>query len=306
MQRRWRFIPELILTWLAWGIIPLLPRSWVLSIARTVGSIAWRFSKRECRITRVNLDLVFGESLSAEKKDAIGRSAFQHFALTILDLFWFSRFTRMRFNKYVVVDSAMSDVLSDAPLIGVTGHIGSWEIISMLCGLRNSPMTAVAMPLANPYVDKTLQRLRMRTGSVAVPRSGAVRSLLRALRAGHTIGLVLDQNTVPSEGGIWVPFFGVPVVVSNAAGLLAVKTGTSLVTIIAVADSKGVYHFDLCDRLAPSGLTAEQITEEMTRRLEACIRKHPEAWLWSYKRWRYYRPGDDAERFPYYASCIAD
>lgn len=268
--------------------------------------MVWHLSKRDRNISRANLDLVFGDSLSCSELDQFGRSAFQHFALTVLDLFWFSRFTISRFKKYVQVDSRIQSVIQDSPFIGVTGHLGNWEIISTLYGIEGAPLTAVAMPLHNPYVDKTLQRLRMRTGSIAVPRAGAVRSLLRALRSGNNIGLVLDQNTVPSEGGIWVPFFGLPVVVSNAAGLLAVKTRIPLVVIVVVADTNGVYHFDVSDRLNPEGMTPEQITEEMTHRLESCIRNHPEAWLWSYKRWRYYRLGDDESQFPYYATCLEE
>jgi Kdo2-lipid IVA lauroyltransferase/acyltransferase len=304
IRRRLRQLPEVLLAWLAWCVIPLLPRPVVVGLARFGGRVAWRFAVRERQVSLANLDLVYGNTLSAGEKTMFGVSAFQSFALTLLDLFWFSRCTESRCRRYTAVDEKLAAVLATAPLIGVTGHIGNWEILSMMFGMAGNPMTAVAMPLKNPVVDRMLLRLRKRTGSVPVPRAGAVRALLHALRSKGMIGLLLDQNTRPDEGGIFVPFFGLPVVVSNAAGLLAHKTGVPVVVVVAVADAKGVYHFACSDLLSPEGLSADEITRIVTEKLEALVREYPANWLWSYKRWRYYRRTDDARSFPAYASCV--
>ena len=251
-----------------------------------------------------NLELVFGPTREAAERNRICRQSFETFTLTLLDLFWFSRFTASRYRRYVVVGDEMRRVLGLNPLIGVTGHLGNWEILSMMFGMEGNPMTAVAMPLKNPFVDKMLFRLRSQSGSIAVAREGAVRSLLRSLRNGGVVGLLLDQNTLPKEGGIFVPFFGLPVTVSNAAGLLGRKTKAPIVVAASFADAKGVYHFRVSDTLDPDGLDPEVITREVTLRLEKIVRTYPGYWLWSYKRWRYYQVEDDAKAFPFYASRL--
>ncbi|MFU8779879.1 MAG: lysophospholipid acyltransferase family protein [Kiritimatiellia bacterium] len=304
IRRRLRLLPEILLAGLAWCVIPFLPRCCVVGLARVGGRVAWCVSRRERKISLANLDLVYGDTLSSGEKDALGRASFQSFALTLLDLFWFSRFTESRYRRFIDIDPKMAEILQTAPLIGVTGHVGNWEIISMIFGMEGNPTTAVAMPLKNPFVGRMLRRLRIRTGSVPVPRAGAVRTLLQTLRSKGAIGLLLDQNTHPKEGGIFVPFFGLPVAVSNAAGLLAKKTNVAVVVVIAVADKKGFYHFACSDLLLPEGLTAAEITVAVTHQLETMIRQYPHDWLWSYKRWRYYRDGDDPARFPYYAACL--
>lgn len=285
-------------------LIPLLPRRMVVALARGAGALGWRWSRRERRITLANLDLVYGESLTPPEKVAIGRRSFQTFCLTVLDLFWFARFTASRYGRYVDVDDRMREVLAQKPLVGVTGHFGNWEIINLTYGMEGQALTAVAMPMQNPFVDRILHRLRMRGGSEPVAREGAVRHLLRALRGRGAIGLVLDQNTLPQEGGVFVPFFGVPVAVSNAAGLLAVKTQSPFVVVVVYADAQGIYHFLVGDLVSPAGMTDADITACVTRQLEALIREHPEYWLWSYKRWRYCQAGDDVSRFPYYARKV--
>ena len=304
MRRRLRLIPEYLLAILAWGLIPFLPRRVVVALARWGGTLAWTFSLRERNVSLANLDLVFGDALSVPEKEAIGRRSFQSFSLTVLDLFWFSRFTESRYRHFVKLDEKVRLILAQKPLIGVTGHLGNWEIISMMYGMEGSPMTAVAMPLKNPFVDRMLYRLRMRTGSVPVAREGAIRHLLRTLRAKGVVGLVLDQNTTPQEGGVFVPFFGLPVAVSNAAGLLAVKTQAPLAVAVAYADARGVYQFTAGDIIHPVDRSDAEITLAVTQQLERLIRRHPEYWLWSYKRWRYYRACDDPVTFPYYASSI--
>ncbi len=303
-RRKLRLLPETFLAWLAWCLIPSLSRRCILRLSRVGGRIGWHVSRRERRVSMANLTLAYGDTLSEREKAAIGCGAYQSFALTLLDLFWFSRFTESRYRKYVQIDSKMAHVLQIAPGIGVTGHLGNWEILSMMFGMEGNPMTAVAMPLKNPFVDRMLQKLRKRTGSSPVPRSGAVRALLGALRSGRPIGLLLDQNTLPHEGGIFVPFFGLPVTVSNAAGLLAHKTQAPVVVAVAIADAAGVYRFVCGDVIAATNRTAEEITHEVTQQLERIIRQYPHYWLWSYKRWRYYPDCSDAGRFPYYADWV--
>ena len=303
-RRHLRMIPEVVLAWLAWCVIPLLPRRCILGLARCGGALGWRLARRERRVSDANLDVVYGDALSRREKDSICRRSFQTFSLTLLDLFWFSRFTASRYKRYVVIDDQMRKALQQKPLIGVTGHFGNWESLSLMYGMEGKPMTAVAMPLKNPFVDKMLSRLRSRSGSIAVAREGAVRSLLRTLRAGGVVGLLLDQNTRPREGGIFVPFLGLPVTVSNAAGLLACKTHVPLVVAAGFADDKGVYRFRVSDVFSPEGLEPEAITRKVTQELEALVRAQPECWLWSYKRWRFYRQEDDARVFPFYANRL--
>ena len=301
IRKQLRAIFEVLLAWLAWCVIPWMPRACVLGLARFGGALGWCFARRERKVSLANLELAYGETLSKEERIAIGKSAFQSFALTLLDLFWFSRFTSSRYRRYTHIDPKMAHILQMAPFIGVTGHLGNWEILSMMFGMEGNPMTAVAMPLKNQFVDRMLSRLRKRTGSYPVPRSGAVRALLGALRSNRPIGLLLDQNTRPDEGGIFIPFFGLPVTVSNAVGLLAQKTQAPIVVVIAVADKRGIYHFVCSDVVTSEGRTAEELTCAVTRQLELMIREYPHYWLWSYKRWRYYRDQDDASRYPYYA-----
>jgi Kdo2-lipid IVA lauroyltransferase/acyltransferase len=294
---------ERLLTRLGWLAIPLLPRWMVVGLARGVGDLAWRGSASERRIALANLEIAFGAALSPAQRQSIGRASFQNFALTILDVFWFDRQTAPRIRKYVRWEEGFEFALKQPPVIGVTGHIGNWEMISIVCGLCGAPMTAVAMPLKNPYVDDMLNRLRRRTGSATLPRAGALRGLLKALKTGRTVALVLDQNTLPAEGGDFVPFFGVPAPVSKAAGLLWQRSAVPIMVADCTADRRGHYTIHCRPLFPESGesCSPEQITQRAVEELETLIRLHPQHWVWAYKRWRWRPANEPASRYPFYA-----
>lgn len=294
--------PESLLALLGWLLIPLLPRFLVVRLAHILGHLAWIFSPKLQRICDANLRLVFGDSLPSTRRRAIGIASFQSFALTLLDVFWFMRNTQRRVDRYVRVDDSFRPLLERPPLIACTGHLGNWEIMSTLCGLRGKPVTAVAMPLKNAFADRLLNRLRRQTGSKAVPRQGAVRALLKSLKGGRSIALVIDQNTLPAEGGFFLPFLGLPAPVTNAAGMLWQRTGVPVLVVDCTADEKGVYTARGSQMFpVDETTTSEAVTKQAIRLLEGVIRQQPEHWLWSYKRWRYCPDDAVVQDYPFYA-----
>lgn len=303
MKRRGRTIQfaEAVLAAAALAVVPLLPRRAVVSLARMLGALAFLFARRDRRIATANLELAFGASRTAAERLAIVRESFRVMALVLLDVFWFQRRTAARLRRHVRFDpSYHSHYVPHAPCIIVTAHYGNWEVMGLAGALDGYPMHSVAMPLKNPYVDAMLGRARNLTGQQVVPRSGAVKSLLRVLRGGGRTAFLMDQNTLPEEGGQFVPFFGLPVPVSGAAEMLAQRTGAAVVFAYSAVDGMGDYTVHCLPPLF-AGAGGAGITERTTGMLEAQVRRSPGAWLWMYKRWKFIPAGADGSRFPYYA-----
>ncbi len=55
---------------------------------------------------------------------------------------------------------------------------------------------------------------------------------------------------------------------------------------------------------AEEDASVEAVTLRVTQELEGVIRDNPEHWLWSYKRWRFYRAEDSVDAFPFYAESL--
>ena len=296
-------------TRLGLAVLPRLPRRAILALARGMGCAGYWLSARNRRLGLANLDLAFGETRTAAEKRRILRASLRNFALTTLDLFWFTRRPQERMARWFEATPALQAAMArHVPRVGVTGHFGNWELMGRYWALRGAPVMSVAMPLKNPAVDRLLQQARQVTGQQVIPREGALKKLVRHLRGNGTVGLLLDQNTAPAEGGVFADFFGKPVAVSPAAGVLAVLAGAEIIFAYALPQPDGSYLGDLPHTIPAAEIAAlpraaaeRELTQRVTAFYEEAIRARPDCWLWSYKRWRHIPPGASPAGFPFYA-----
>jgi KDO2-lipid IV(A) lauroyltransferase len=291
----------------AFAVITRLPRRAVVRLARWGSAAAWRLARRDRRIALANLRLAYGDALGERERERIVRGTFERFLLTVLDYGWFSRHGRERMERHVTFDAALLQwVDSREPWVAVTAHFGNWEILGRYTAMRGASLASVVKPIRNPLIDARINRARRLQGQVVVPRQGAVRTLLRSLRNGGVVALLLDQDTRVEDGGVFVPFFGVPVPVSSAAALLALRQGIPLVPVFCHGKPDGRYHCHARPALMPAdvaGATVEELTARITAIIETEIRAAPDQWLWTYKRWKRRQPGTDPARYPFYADC---
>lgn len=173
--------------------------------------------------------------------------------------------------------------------IFVTAHFGIWEVFSLLLRNLEFKTTTVYRPMKNPYVDGYIKRTRSRYGQKMVPRVGALSKLLRVLRRGGYIALLVDQHA--KRDGIWTPFFGRLASTTPAPALLALRTGAPIIMGYA-RRLPGLYQFEVfVDEplyVSDSGdrdADVYRATLEITRRIEGYIRLFPEQWLWVHRRW---------------------
>ena len=192
-------------------------------------------------------------------------------------------------------------------MIGVTAHFGNWELLSKALSVYGFPHVAVASPLANPTVDAIIGMGRSIPGVEIVTRQGAIRGLLRALRQKKYVALLLDQNTKPEEGGLFVNFFGLSIPMSTAAAVLSARTDTPVIPLFCRANVNGsytIYSLPSLKRAEPEPKIIHTITQTIAALFEQEIRAHPEQWLWMYKRWKYIDPDWPAAVYPFYAKPL--
>ncbi len=303
LRKRLRRIPEALLVLLASYSIPFLSRRAICSLSRLLGRCFYKFDGRHRRIGLANLNIAFGDSISPERKHDILRAMFRSQALTLLDLLWFRRKTKARLRNWVVCDASFDMVFDVPSAVLVTAHLSNWEVISLTCGLRGGRFTSIYMEQKNRFVTKLLNDLRTKTGSKIVKREGGLRALLKSMKEGRGTGLLLDQNTLPYEGGVFVPFFGVPAPVSNISGVFVERVNAKLYMVWCTADDQGRYQLFAKDPYPdgmPMGADRKDITAHLTLELESIIRQNPDFWTWGYKRWRFCREEDDKSLFPFY------
>lgn len=309
---RTRRMLEAGLAHLGMWTIPWLSRRMVVRLAHGLGWLGFHCSRQCRRLGMANLDVAFGDTKTETEKKWILRRSLDNFALVMLDLIWFTRHPVERMAKWFTITPGLKEEISiDAARIGVTGHFGNWEMVGRFWATVPGSIMSVAMPIKNAIVDQMLQKARQVTGQIIVERDGALKKLIRYLRGGGTVGLLLDQNTPPDVGGVFNTFFGLPASVSPAAGKLAALTDARVIMAFALPQEDGRYTAFLAHVMPPEELqqmdkqtAADDITQKITSYYEKVIREQPEYWLWSYKRWRFIPPGVPHDGFPFYAKPL--
>ena len=300
--KRTRRVGESFLLLLGFAIIPLLPRRVIVFFADRIGAAAYHLCRGLRKIAFANLDVVYGPSMDAAKKEQIARESFRTFTLVALDLFWFSVFSKRRIREYVELDESLSAVLhSQDPIVAMTAHIGNWEILGQSMAITGRRMVSVATPLKNAFADGMVNRMRRAAGQVIQPREGALKQLLRELRNGACVALVTDQNTPPHEGGLFIDFLGLPVPVTKAPAFLALRAPASALVGYCLPAEGGHYKGYATPPFRLESDSIEDGTREISAELEDIILAHPGNWLWMYKRWKYIPAGMSQDAYPFYA-----
>jgi KDO2-lipid IV(A) lauroyltransferase len=169
-------------------------------------------------------------------------------------------------------------------LILLTPHLGAFEMTAQWCA-RRAPLTILYRPPRQaalaPLMLAGRSRPNMRTATTDL---AGVRTLLKALRGRHAIGMLPDQ--VPSRGeGEWADFFGRPAYTMTLAARLAESTGAPIVITYAERLARGagyVVRFEaMPDRRAGEGGAAW-----VNRAMEDVVRRLPAQYLWAYNRYK--------------------
>ncbi len=173
-------------------------------------------------------------------------------------------------------------------VIFITGHCGNWEVIALTSSYMGTPLAVVARAQNNPYINRFIERARSKFGNRVIYKKGALRHLIRQLRQGGTIGILMDQGVLPSEG-VKIPFLGRPAWTMRTPAVLARKTGAAVVPVFIRRTENG-HHIVVQKEVELLRGTDEESVIEDTRKMssyvEDYIRHNPVEWLWIHRRWK--------------------
>ena len=271
----------------------LLPRRVGRGIGRACGLLFHALSARHRRIARANLERAFGASLTPRERERLARASFAHAGMIMADAAYFRLCARLPLERLAVFEGTEHLLKAAAGKRGAlvfSGHFGHWEMVGLLQPRIGVPYSMVVRPLDNGRLDSYLSGLRTITGNELISKYNAARGVLRALRPGNAIGLMIDQN-VRGEGGVFVDFFGTPASTTPALAIFALKTGAPIVPMFSYPLPDGRLRIRYGEPIVATrrGTLSEDIhaiTQQCTRILEREIREHPECWLWMHNRWR--------------------
>lgn len=308
--KRLRFrLEAAVLRALEW-LLTRFSRRAVTRAGSAVGWLAYHIAPGLRRIALANLDVAFGDSKSPEEKRRIARASLQNFGRTMFGLFWSSRVTQENFRQYVEVDPASLKTVREvqergAAVMIITLHYGDWELLGLAVGFLGIRMTIVQEAKQNVLLEDILARLRSGARHRMVPAMSSAMTLLKTLKSGGNVGTLVDLNAFARSGGAWLDFFGLPAYNHTAFAALALRTGATVFCVVGQPLPGGRIRVEISDPIEPPHTAAPEaqvraLSQKCLTHCEQVIRRNPDYWLWTYKRWKY-RPHPEPGRYPFYS-----
>ncbi len=270
----------------------VVPHRTLLALGAVAGDLGYLFDRRHRRLTLDHLRLAFGGALTENDAREIARACWRHLGRIALDTLAFPRLSADSAGssvRYEGLEHIRGAYARGRGVLLFSGHFGHWELVALMQGHLGLPLALVTRPLDNPILERMLGRLRALSGNAIIHKRRATREMMRALRSGSGVAIVIDQDA--REEGVFVPFFGRPASTTPTLALLALRTGASVVPVFSLPEPRGgwrvVYEPEV--EVRPTGtLEADvlDVTARCTGILERWVRSRPELWLWMHRRWK--------------------
>ena len=290
---------------LAWTVARL-PWPLLRALADAMARLSRATNGREARVARRNLELVRPELDDADRERLLAdilrttsRQAFESLRL------W----TRPAARNLADIVEVHGEALFEAALRDPRGllvaapHMGNWELLNHWLAMK-TPLAILYRPPESAVGEAFLRRVRANAGGdVEQVRAEAagVRTLLRRLQKGGTVGILPDQ--LPRQGdGAFAPFFGVQALTMTLFGRLAARSGAQvLLCWCERLPGSSPPKFALHVQAAPDAVAdpdPERAVVALNAAIEAIVRRDFAQYQWTYKRYKY-RPPGSGEANPY-------
>jgi KDO2-lipid IV(A) lauroyltransferase len=289
MRHRLEYAP----VWLLMQVIRLLPRPLARAAGIVLGQLVYLVHGRLRRVGMRNLELAFPEKSAAERRRIL-RSLFGGLGRQLAEFCLFPRYRKENVERVAVyqgLENYQAARQRGKGVIFLTAHLGGWEIGSFVHSLNGHPLHVVVRALDNPYLNALVDRYRCLHGNTTFDKQDLARRLLGALKAGETVGILMDQNMSPPQG-VFVEFFGRLACTASVVARVALRTDAAVVpafTIWDAAQKKYRVQFDPALELVRTGneeADALSNTAAFTQVIEKYARQYPEQWLWVHRRWK--------------------
>ena len=290
---------------LALCIIPRLSRCALYGLCDGLSRVMYVFDRRgkrralrNLRIVRrheplVCIEQIYGEVMfdpdrapydPTAAEERIIRRSYRNMARAVGYAFWTIRRARERCAETGEMDARGKAFLAaNRAAVTVSGHIGCWEILSQLVFLADHEVLSVAKDIGSDGMTRLLMRVRKSIGQEIVPAEGAFKPLMMGIRAGKSLGLLVDQSVSPKRGGVWVRFLGRPIPVSAAPAFFAAKGKVPIAVAWSRPLKDGRYRCETVDVItSEEARDIRSCTQRIATDLERIVCRHPSCWILNY------------------------
>jgi KDO2-lipid IV(A) lauroyltransferase len=294
IQHRIEYAIVISLIWL----INLLPPKIALRLGDIFGFLAFYVFRYRQKVTLNNLKKSFGDSYSDKEYRRIGLRTYINFCRVFIEYGLYPKLvlTDLSKNIRVVNDTPMREHFKTGKgAVMISGHFGSWELMGAYMAQTGWPIDFLVGIQHNLLINSLMNKHRQIFGIGLIEIGVAARGVFAAIKNGRGVAMLADQDA--GSDGVVINFLGRPASTAKGPAAFALKTNTPIFYGAFVREGldKHTLYIE-----GPINIEKSQDKEDDIRRLtqaycdalEKYVRKYPDHWLWSHKRWKSTCPED--------------
>jgi KDO2-lipid IV(A) lauroyltransferase len=275
-------------------IIAIIPFFILYLISDLLGFILYRIVGYRKEVAYDNLRKSFPD-ISEKELKRIVRLSYRNLSDVMVEtLKGFSLTQKRVVKRHRFVNSEVLEpfVKSGKSFIVTASHYNNWEWGGLSIPLQLDCNVAVFYkPLSNKRMDRVIKKNRERTGIEMVSFYKTAATFKKYNDRQTVYFLVADQSPSNARKSYWIDFLGRETAFLHGPELYAKSYNLPVLYADIKRVKRGYYEIDfsvLVDE--PSSLKDGEITRRYAAKLEDVVRKQPENWLWSHKRWKMKKP----------------
>ena len=259
--------------------------------------ISINLMRKRSKIMAENLDLAYGDAMSAEEKLELTKKCNKNLARGMLDLIYFiDRPDEVRKCIQIEGMEHLEKALEGGKgVIFLSGHFGIFIGLYLRMALEDVGVNVIMRRVRDDVLEEYISDFRKANGINAIynlPAMKCVTGCLKALRKNETLFILLDQH-YGAEGNVTVDFFNRPAKTATGPVVFHNRTNAPVLPIFAIRGEGDHHHRIIIE--PPVDIVQHDDPDEMTRInvqnmsdiIEDYVRKYPHEWSgWLHKRWK--------------------
>jgi Kdo2-lipid IVA lauroyltransferase/acyltransferase len=274
-------------------ILRYLPKFLRRAFFRFVAYMGYLFARKTNRIIEANLNFVFNNSLSQTEIKEIQKYSYFNMVLWVQSLIENLDVSDEELKKTVKIENAhiIEDLKKEGkPLIFISAHYGNMEMLSHYINRFVIPVYQVARESNFEEIDEFVIKARESSGSKIIFRSGAIKTLVKAMIKKEAVSLIIDQN-INSREGEEVEFLGKKAYQTSSSASLARKFDAYLIPIAIFNQDNYNYKIKVYEPIVPIKTDNEKedlknISQLEANAISAIIKEDKKQWFWPHKRFK--------------------
>ncbi|WP_419671684.1 lipid A biosynthesis lauroyl acyltransferase [Aliarcobacter butzleri] len=272
----------------------ITPRFLMKKFLELLAFLAYKFNKKHKSIAKANLDLVYKNTISEERKEEIIYNSYKSLVFNMYEFIENQKLTKDEILEKAniingeIIEKALKE---NRKIIYISAHYGGWELTVPYIALKFGKVAIVNRKMDNPHIQKLYEEARTKNNVTMLEKQSAAKGMIKAFKEKKTVCVVIDQHI---GSGVDINFLGQKAKATDSTSRLALKFDAIIIPIFTYCNGFRGLTIEVKEPIDvktiefKSDNEIEELTQIQNDVLTKQIFEKPDLWLWQHKRFKKY------------------